>query len=54
VEAAADPEPDQLVVPPVEVPAVETPAAGDESVTQATAQADLHVAPGPQPADGQD
>jgi len=33
--------PEQLVVPPVEVPTVEAPASGDESVTQASAQEDL-------------
>ena len=39
-------EPEQLVVPPVEVPTVETPASGDESAAQATAQEDLEPQPG--------
>jgi aromatic-L-amino-acid decarboxylase len=38
-------EPEQLVVPPVEAPAVETPASGDESATQAAAQAELEPQP---------
>ncbi|WP_246078799.1 aminotransferase class V-fold PLP-dependent enzyme [Modestobacter excelsi] len=50
LEAPAGEEPEQLVVPPAEVPSVETPAAGDESTTQATVQADLE----PQPAEAQD
>jgi aromatic-L-amino-acid decarboxylase len=54
VEPAAEEEPEQLVVPPVEVPAVETPAAWDESATQVAAQTDLHADPAAQPADGQD
>jgi aromatic-L-amino-acid decarboxylase len=44
-EAAQALEPEQLVVPPVDVPAVETPAAGDESLTQAAAQTDLEAQP---------
>ena len=50
--AAAEEEagPEQLVVPPVEVPVVEAPASGDESATQAEAQADLAQDDGePQP-----
>jgi len=42
-DEASDPE--ELVVPPVEVPAVETPASGDESTTQALAQEDLEPQP---------
>jgi len=38
-------EPEQLVVPPVEVPVVETPASGDETAAQAAAQADLDPQP---------